>query len=196
MSDAAHVDPNVWGPPLWDLLFTLAFRSPLANREVLIELFSMLEKVIPCQHCRRSYTVYAKQVRPITKSQPESAALWLWTVHDMVNQKLGKIAIDFEKLQKRHQSFTLLTNDLVAVDLLALMLLVIKKDHVRRFALLLCRLTSDIAGFRLHQLLEGRIDEEPLMDTLYSCHIALAKEATLESVTREEYVKRIEQAYA
>ena len=197
--DTAHMDPNVWGPPLWDLLFTLAFRVPAAKREALVKLFVSLEKVIPCQHCRRSYTMYAKQIRPaavITPDVQDSAAMWLWTIHDMVNQKLGKIAISFDKIQKRHQSFSLLTSDLILVDILALMWMVVKEEHLRNFVSLLCELTPAIPGLHLHALITVHASETSLMDTLHACHIALTRGTPLESVPKEEFLRRIENAYA
>lgn len=134
MSDNA--DPNVWGPPLWDLLFTFAYHIPPdAKRLIFRELFRDLERVLPCQHCRRSYAMYRQQVAPLTslKDPALKPAAWLWTIHDMVNQNLGKIGISYEKLESRHAVFTCLTSPLSAVDLFCIMKPVIKHDHLVSF---------------------------------------------------------------
>ena len=100
------LDPNVWGSFMWDLLFYIAFRIDLKkNMAALQRLFNLLETVLPCSHCRRHYAIHKKRVSPlktIQKSDSESAAKWLWIIHDMVNQELGKICISYETLVKRH----------------------------------------------------------------------------------------------
>lgn len=121
VDEAPSIDPNVWGPPLWDLLFSLIFRSDEKSVADLQHIFVLLEKVMPCSHCRRSYALYRKQLRPTSVvTDTDSAALWLWTIHDMVNQKLGKICISYDKLVKRHRAHAILTNDLIVIDLLGL----------------------------------------------------------------------------
>lgn len=131
-----NADPNVWGPPFWDLLFTLAFKLPPdAKRSIFRDLFRDLERVLPCQHCRRSYVMYRQQVAPLTslKDPALRPAEWLWTIHDMVNQALGKICISFEKLEARHASFTCLTTPFTAIDLFCIMTPVIKHLHLVSF---------------------------------------------------------------
>lgn len=119
------VDPNVWGPPFWDLLFTLCFKCSSDCMPDFQNLFIGLETVLPCPHCRRSYISHKKALRPESLIQDEthSAAHWLWKIHDMVNAKLGKIAISFDKLEKRHKSMSLISHDLQIVDAFAFMTL-------------------------------------------------------------------------
>lgn len=119
------MNPNVWGPACWDLLFYITFHVDLKQNISHIQtLFHLLEILLPCSHCRRHYALYKKQVPPTTnikKDQAESAAQWLWIIHDMVNQNLGKICIDYSSLKKKHSSFTCLVSDLTIFDSLLFM---------------------------------------------------------------------------
>ncbi len=110
---SSDVDPNVWGPALWNILFYVSFRYPNRTEE-LEQLFRLLEKILPCQECRRSYTTYKKQI-PFD-GRTTTPAAWLWTIHDMVNQKLGKICISFDRLELRYELFTTTTSDFELFD--------------------------------------------------------------------------------
>ena len=134
MKHGKNADPNVWGPPLWDLLFTLAYKLPASEEKesLFANIFRQLEYVLPCQHCRRSYIMYRKQVK-VTKEYAQSPAEWLWVIHDMVNQNLGKTCINYEKLTEKHGVFTCLTHPLNVLDLFCVMHMVIKDEHLIDF---------------------------------------------------------------
>lgn len=130
--DGQPMDPNVWGPPLWDFLFCMCFKSPDTCALDMQHLFILLESVMPCSHCRRSYALYRKQIRPVASiraDRPDSSARWLWTIHDMVNQKLGKICISYDKLSKRHAGTTMITNDMTVLDILCIIALSVKRSQ-------------------------------------------------------------------
>ena len=116
------IDPNVWGPMFWDILFYVAFHVDLKKHcQDIHTLFHLLDVVLPCSHCRRSYALNKKQVpfvSTIVKSRPTSAAEWLWTIHDMVNQELGKICMSYEKLEKKQKKVTCITSDLHIFDMI------------------------------------------------------------------------------
>lgn len=191
-SDAMQMDPNVWGPPLWDTLFTLCFKCPPSTLSDLQTLFSLLEKVIPCQHCRRSYTMYRKQVRPSTTIRsevPDSAAMWLWTIHDMVNQKLGKICISFDKLRQRHDAMTMLTNDLTIVDLYCIMAFstrVAITPYVVRFIQVVARLSEHIPGLQLGQFSEN-VRSDHLLDDLFEMHTRVRELYNIGAMSRASF---------
>lgn len=153
------VDPNVWGPMCWDALFYIAFRVDLeAHWSEVHTLFHLLEVVLPCSHCRRHYALYKKQVSPVTaikKSDPESAAKWLWIIHDMVNQNLGKICIDYEHLRKKHKSLTCLVSDFNVLDLFVFMTFASKKkDKTEQAIRIMSQLLQTIRPFRVCALLD------------------------------------------
>lgn len=195
MAETQQMDPNAWGPPLWDMLFTLAFRVPPDGVPRLVDLFVLLKRVIPCQHCRRSYNIYIEQVKPssIRAHKADSAAMWLWTIHDMVNQKLGKIAINFEAVKKRHLTFSPLTSDLMMVDLLGLMALVIKPETVRQFATILLEVLVWCPTFRLPSVLT--LSEGDFLGDLYASHVSLTSGGGGDP-SNEAFQARLANAYA
>lgn len=168
MTDVS-VDPNVWGPMCWDTLFYIAFHVDLeAYWFDIHSLFHLLEVVLPCSHCRRHYALYKKEVSPITtikKSDPESAAQWLWIIHDMVNQNLGKICIDYEHLRKKHKSLTCLVSDFNILDLFMFMTLASKKRKKTEEAIrIMARLLQTIRSFHVCTLLDV-LTVEGLLET-------------------------------
>ena len=50
-----------------------------------------------------------------------SGAKWLWTIHDMVNQKLGKQCIPFSVMVNRYKTFTHLASVYDIIDVCALL---------------------------------------------------------------------------
>lgn len=121
------MDPNVWGPPLWDLLFTVSFRIGEEEVADFTRLTRLMEYLLPCPSCRRSYTLFRKQISSANLSRSPSE--WLWTIHDMVNQKLGKVCISYPALRKRHSIMTLLTSDMLALDSVCLVACAAPEKH-------------------------------------------------------------------
>ena len=99
------MDPNIWGPKVWDVLFSCAFEMP---KERSHEFFTEMKHLIPCIHCLRSYVHFCTRLDPMLciNEDKDSAAKWLWTIHDMVNQKLNKPCIPFSTLVNRRKTFT------------------------------------------------------------------------------------------
>ena len=69
--------------PFWDILFTFAFHLPPQHISIVVDMFALLEKVLPCQSCRRSYALFRKQVSPLSSLRVTNtkAAEWLWTIN-------------------------------------------------------------------------------------------------------------------
>ena len=146
------MDPNVWGPPMWDLLFFIALKSDLDTNITEIQmLFSLLAYVLPCSSCRKHYSMYKQEVPPTTsikKSNKLSAAQWLWTIHDMVNQNLGKICISFDKVIKKQSTITFITSDLIVFDLFVMMIKGCKKTNKVIEAIdIICKLLENISPY-------------------------------------------------
>ena len=95
------MDPNVWGPKLWDTLVFGAFHLP---REDSLVLYDSMNQLIPCSHCLNSYKLYYGKVPPTKYSGPLEK--WIWTIHDLVNQKLGKHSAPFSRIASRYKMFT------------------------------------------------------------------------------------------
>ena len=147
--------------------------------------------------------MYKKEVRPTTAIRadiPNSAALWLWTIHDMVNQKLGKICISYDRLEKRHNSVAFLTHDLLVFDVFVMISISIKsnmRDKAIDFILVVCRLLKELQYFKLPDLIEAMpMSSETLLDNLYETHQKLYALYNVRTITREEFDNRYMNSYA
>lgn len=170
-------DPNVWGPPLWDFLFSIVFNSNGCTEKDFSLLFSTLENVIPCPGCRKDYNTHRKMLKEnkveiCAKNPSKTAAIWLWTMHDVINQKLGKICISYDKLKERHGTFTSLTNEFVVVELFYLMSNVVKERRVIEFIMACTPLFKNSYLFRLPELLPV-LKEDTLREDLFKTYINL-----------------------
>lgn len=76
------MDTKFWGPSGWELLHLITFEKGSMKKKR--ELFSVLNKVLPCKYCRQSTTEFMKQL-PLKNN----LALWLYDLHKMVNKKLS-----------------------------------------------------------------------------------------------------------
>ena len=126
MSDihGQSMDPNIWGPCIWSILFYISVNIDLKeNMQALLKLYSDIQRLLPCSHCRRHYSTYVLQIPPtknIKTSNPTSAVEWLWTIHDMVNQNLGKYCVDYEKVIRRTKFMTCTVSDSDITDMIIL----------------------------------------------------------------------------
>ena len=198
------MDPNVWGPPFWDLLFTCCFNCPTSCQTDLIHLFWLIEYIMPCSHCRRSYAMYRKDLKPssiITKDNQISASQWLWTMHDMVNQKLGKICISFEKLKKRHNSYQCVTSDHIIVDLLAIISISAsesRRGKVKDTIEVLGRLLAHCGPcLKIHSYINDVLfTAENIVDDVYKLKCIVAKNNGLKEQSKENFLEQYKNAMA
>jgi hypothetical protein len=98
------MDPLIWGPPVWTWLTSMAFRCyDESNRQDVLCILTSLSECLPCPHCRVSYASYCERIVPtvVIDGNQDSALKWVWTIHDMVNQKLGKPCLAYSKLTRR-----------------------------------------------------------------------------------------------
>lgn len=113
------MDPAIWGPKVWDFLLTISLK---ADPQYVLPVIDMYVACLPCIHCRRSFKEYCKQLPPSTMSASSDELFkWVWTMHDMVNQKLGKPSLTFEKSKRRYNTFTCYVNCIDVVDILTCM---------------------------------------------------------------------------
>lgn len=174
------LDPDLWGPPFWDMLFVAAFHAKPTDSEKLFKLLQLLDYVIPCTDCRKSYMMFRQNEVPIpvaAHSDAMWAAKWLWTVHDYVNQKLNKPCISFQVLQKRHVSMCVILHDLLLFDLFVAMYWAIKPARTARvdeFVNLLLEIMRGVSESKLPTMLDTRENAiSSVNENLYRTHEAL-----------------------
>lgn len=75
-----------WGPSAWQLIHSIGLVYPKnptdIERKYFFEFFDSLQYVLPCKHCRKSYSVYYKDI-DLNKLYD-----WTWKLHNKVNDKL------------------------------------------------------------------------------------------------------------
>jgi hypothetical protein len=101
------MNTSAWGPPAWRLLHGLAALVPArrADATAARELHAWhaciraLRACLPCVYCRESFGYVS---RPLPR---ENVDVWWWYVHELVNIKLKKRRVSFERARARLAPF-------------------------------------------------------------------------------------------
>lgn len=193
---ATASNPHVWGPPLWDTLFAFAFCDTCEMRE-LRRLLGLIGYILPCKGCCDSYMQSRSMLPPLVQVTRETAATWLWTMHDVVNQKLAKTtAITFDVLQQKHRTFgTQLLSDATVLQLLCIMAHNTDKREqlVRAIAAFVKLLRECVPTSTLHRHVDGvaaASTESAVRDALFDATNAMRAEHQLDALTRDEFACR------
>jgi len=107
-----------WGQPSWVYLHTVTFNYPDdpeeydtihekpigSTRQKYKDFFTNVGETLPCKYCRDSYRIFIKE-NPIRLDSRDEITLWLYEIHNKVNDKLGKKGIPFEEVQQKYESF-------------------------------------------------------------------------------------------
>ena len=103
------MDPIFWGPHAWTYLHTLTFNYPISptvdDKSRMYNYFKQLSQFLPCPSCAQSYDIYFKYI-PIDQYLDDVYGLtfWLYTIHFLVNAKLGKEQYSFLFVVKKYLS--------------------------------------------------------------------------------------------
>ncbi|KAK0459195.1 ERV/ALR sulfhydryl oxidase domain-containing protein [Desarmillaria tabescens] len=93
------------GRSTWKLLHTITLRYPenptADEREALESYFHLLSRLYPCGECAAEFQKLLKKLPPQTSSR-RSAALWLCSLHNEVNERLGKPQFDCAHLDEEY----------------------------------------------------------------------------------------------
>ena len=91
-----------WGPPGWEFLHAIAFNYPEkptdADKRLYKSYFSLTARILPCKYCRESFHKYLRML-PIDEflGSREGVTIWLYMIHNMVNEKLRKQGLNDKK---------------------------------------------------------------------------------------------------
>lgn len=109
--------PHLWGPAMWNLLFSLAFRADPDRHADVLHALQHLRRALPCSECRASFSEFCRHVPPPERA--DALPQWLWKCKDAVNHKLGQKSPRFEKIKQRYALFAVTTSERALVDLVA-----------------------------------------------------------------------------
>jgi hypothetical protein len=96
------MSPAVWGPIFWTTMHIVSLGySPKPTEEeqyAATAFFNSLSNTIPCPICRTHYKMCLKSM-PVENSVGSRDELiqWVFTIHNKVNEQLGKKEITFEQ---------------------------------------------------------------------------------------------------
>jgi hypothetical protein len=92
------MSPSVWGPIFWTTMHIVTLGYPdtpsKEEQQGVVQFFASLATVIPCPICRTHYAHFLAEtpVETVATSRQE-LIIWLFNLHNKVNEKLGKRAI-------------------------------------------------------------------------------------------------------
>ncbi|KAJ7593839.1 ERV/ALR sulfhydryl oxidase domain-containing protein [Mycena floridula] len=93
------------GRATWKLLHTMTLRYPENpspdEREALNSYFHLTSRLYPCGECAKEFQALLKEYPPQTSSR-RAAALWLCSVHNVVNKRLEKEQFDCSNLDSEY----------------------------------------------------------------------------------------------
>ena len=109
---------SAWGSNYWLSLHTTSFNYPVnpdeydskneepigSTRQKYKQFFISVGETLPCKYCRISYREFIKE-NPIRLDSRDDLTLWLYEIHNMVNNKLGKNSIPFEQVKEKYEGF-------------------------------------------------------------------------------------------
>jgi hypothetical protein len=103
-----HIPPEIWGPIFWSTLHITSLAYPdqptYAEKRAAKEFYNALVYLLPCPICRDHFReVIAGLPVETWLDNRKSLVDWVWQVHNLVNQRLGKATITKEEFFQRYQ---------------------------------------------------------------------------------------------
>jgi hypothetical protein len=102
------MDNKIWGPYFWFTLHTITLSYPdkpsYENKRHFNDFFINLQHVIPCNKCQQHYRNHITN-NPISTAldSKEHLVVWLFNLHNIVNESLGKKKMEFPDFQEKYR---------------------------------------------------------------------------------------------
>lgn len=103
------VSKNVWGPCVWYLFHTLAYKAvPSDFAEIKADLIQYIQRIcanLPCPECTQHATEYmAKNSRVLAQiTTKEQLHYFLVDFHNVVNMRKQKLAFTYEQAEEKYK---------------------------------------------------------------------------------------------
>ncbi len=100
---------SFWGPSAWRFLHAITFAYPEdpsdEDKRAALDLFSSLERLLPCEACCKHYSSGCKRFPVIGHvDSRENLSKWLVDLHNRVNKGLHKSQMSYEDAAKEYLS--------------------------------------------------------------------------------------------
>jgi hypothetical protein len=87
-----NINPKIWGPPMWDSLFYIAFSYPEINpskieKENIYNYLISIGEILPCENCRIHFRNNLKE-NPLTEqilASRKNIILWLLSIKNNIS---------------------------------------------------------------------------------------------------------------
>lgn len=90
---------NFWGPPLWELIHSLADKYTPEKKTAFLKFLILLTFILPCLMCRKNLIQKLKTIPPGQYLESSKYLLWYtYVIHDMANKHISKFHPDSPKV--------------------------------------------------------------------------------------------------
>lgn len=128
------MQPTLWGPVVWQVMFACAWHCPKAHLDTLVEfLLVQTPLLLPCAKCRHHFATHVPRVHRRSGGLPTTAAgafRWLWFLKDEVNKTLHRPSVPLKDITQRFVLHGGLVDEVALGDVLVLMAL--EATHLKR----------------------------------------------------------------
>jgi hypothetical protein len=98
------MSPSVWGPIFWNTMHIASMgysaTPSAAEQDAARAFYESLAYVIPCPICRSHYREFLQET-PVAVESRGALIYWVFSIHNRVNQRLGKAVVSFEEYIER-----------------------------------------------------------------------------------------------
>jgi hypothetical protein len=103
------MEPNIWGPSLWQVLHGVAHVCPPSHAHDFWLMVDLLPNILPCSLCRQSVAAFYSSNAALREARNGNhPALWAWTLHNLANEKLHHRVKSADHVARRLQTRQLL----------------------------------------------------------------------------------------
>lgn len=122
------MDPSIWGPKLWNVIFDLCHgldgEHSETQKQAVMLVFGALRDLLPCRYCRDSYRGYVQDLPMDAYFSSHKCLEWAYTLKNKVNAKLDKRdSISYEKFERRMATWTTASSNSDVFDVLYILAL-------------------------------------------------------------------------
>jgi hypothetical protein len=108
-SKKKYLGRSIWGPKAWHLLhaFSIGMNKPIKKEEqkCYFLFYKTFAELIPCAVCKIHYIDYFYHIYTIEEKEinRESIKRYVYELHNIVNEELGKETVSFQKAMALHK---------------------------------------------------------------------------------------------
>lgn len=141
------VQPTLWGPAAWQMLFMCTWNCSKRNFSKLTHLVECTGELLPCCKCRNHFARNRLKVNRRTKGipdEPRKMFYWLYCLKDEINKELRISSISFEDLTERCVYHGAVVDDVRIGDMLVIF--AISANILEKHSLFIdmCELVADL----------------------------------------------------